>query len=339
VLARSPDHLGAIHYYIHAVEASDRPQRAEAPADRLRGAIPGAGHLVHMPSHIYFRLGRYRDALEDNKRAVAADEKYLTETNAPMGDYRLGYYPHNVHFVLVSAQMSGEGETVIAAAEKLQAMIPDAAAREFAAVQPMKVAPYFAHAQFSAPERVLALPEPDKGMPYVVAMWHYARGVALAARGEFDQARREEAAIDALNNSAALQTVTSAGVPAADVLMIASQIVLARVFQAQGNFEGAVDLYEKAAALQDKLPYMEPPYWYYPVRQSLGAALLQAGRLDAAEQEFQLSLRRAPNSAWARYGLAEVYKARGDATAATREEDALGRTWTGDRRLLQVRNL
>ena len=339
VLARSPDHPGAIHYYIHAVEASDRPQRAEAPADRLRGAIPGAGHLVHMPSHIYLRVGRYRDALEDNKKAAAADEKYLTETNAPMGEYRLGYYPHNVHFVLVAAQMSGEGETVIAAAEKLQSVIPDAAAREFAAVQPMKVAPYFAHAQFSAPERVLALPEPDKGMPYVVAMWHYARGVALAARGEFDKARAEANAIAALNKPETLQAVTSAGVPASDVLMIASQIVQARVFQAERNFAAAVDLYEKAAALQDKLPYMEPPYWYYPVRQSLGAALLQAGRLEAAEQQFQLSLRRAPNSAWTHYGLAELYKTRGNAPAADREEEVVRRTWTGDRRLLQVGNL
>lgn len=339
VLARRPDHPGAVHYYIHAVEASDRPQRAEAPADRLRGAIPGAGHLVHMPSHIYLRVGRYRDALDDNKKAVAADEKYLTETNAPMGDYRLGYYPHNVHFVLVAAQISGEGETVIAAAEKLQAVIPDEAAREFPAVQPIKAAPYFAHAQFSAPEQILALPEPAKGMPYVQAMWHYARSVALAARGEFDKARAEAAAIDALNNTDALSSVTGAGVPASDVLMIASQIVQARVLQAQGNFAAAVELFEKAAALQDKLPYMEPPYWYYPVRQSLGAALLQAGRLDAAEQQFQLSLRRAPNSAWTHYGLAELYKARGDAAAVKREEDAVSRTWTGDRRLLQVKNL
>jgi tetratricopeptide (TPR) repeat protein len=115
--------------------------------------------------------------------------------------------------------------------------------------------------------------------------------------------------------------------------------VQARVLQGERNFAAAADLYEKAAALQDKLAYMEPPYWYYPVRQSLGAALLQAGRLDAAEQQFQLSLRRAPNSAWARFGLAEVYKARGNAAAATREEEAVGRTWTGDRRLLQVRNL
>ena len=129
VLARNPDHPGAIHFYIHAVEASDRPQRAEPYADRLRGAIPGAGHLVHMPSHIYYRVGRYLDALEDNKTAVKVDEKYLADTNAPMGVYRLGYYPHNVHFVMAAAEMAGDGQTVIAAAEKLRELIPDEAAR------------------------------------------------------------------------------------------------------------------------------------------------------------------------------------------------------------------
>jgi tetratricopeptide (TPR) repeat protein len=149
VLTRSPDHAGAIHLYIHAVEASDRPQRAEPYADRLRGAVPAAGHLVHMPSHIYYRVGRYLDALADNKAAVAVDEKYLAETAAPMGVYRLGYYPHNVHFVLASAQMSGDAPTVIAAADKLRGLIPDEVARGIALVHPVKAASYFAHAQFS----------------------------------------------------------------------------------------------------------------------------------------------------------------------------------------------
>src|SRR5204863_1306768 len=160
VLARAPNHPGAIHYYIHAVEASDNPQRAEPYADRLRGAIPGAGHLVHMPSHIYYRIGRYLDALADNKTAIGVDEKYLASTNAPMGVYRLGYYPHNVHFVLASAQMAGDGPTVIAAAEKLRGLIPDEVARVIALVQPVKAAPYFAHALFSPPPPVMALPDP-----------------------------------------------------------------------------------------------------------------------------------------------------------------------------------
>ena len=202
VLARNPDHPGAIHFYIHAVEASDRPKRAEPYADRLRGAIPGAGHLVHMPSHIYYRVGRYLDALEDNKTAVKVDEKYLADTNAPMGVYRLGYYPHNVHFVMASAQMAGDGQTVIAAAEKLSELIPDEAARGIAMVQPVKAAPYFAHAQFSTPETILALPDPGDAIPYVKAMWLYTRGVALAARRDFAGATAAANAIETLERTA-----------------------------------------------------------------------------------------------------------------------------------------
>src|SRR5205085_12498581 len=165
VLVRNPDHPGAIHYYIHAVEASERPERAEPYADRLRGAIPGGGLLVHMPSHIYYRIGRYLDALADNKTAIGVDEKYLAATNAPMSVYRLGYYPHNVHFVMASAQMAGDGATVIASAEKLGGLIPDEVARGIAMVQPVKAAPYFAHALFSPADAILALPDPGDTIP------------------------------------------------------------------------------------------------------------------------------------------------------------------------------
>ena len=202
VLARNPNHPGAIHFYIHAVEASDRPKRAEPYADRLRGAIPGAGHLVHMPSHIYYRVGRYLDALNDNKTAVKVDEKYIADSNAPMGVYRLGYYPHNVHFVMASAQMAGDGQTVIAAADKLRELIPDEAARGIAMVQPVKAAPYFAHAQFSSPETILALPDPGDAIPYVKAMWLYMRGIALAARHNFASAAATADAIEILERTA-----------------------------------------------------------------------------------------------------------------------------------------
>jgi tetratricopeptide (TPR) repeat protein len=339
VLARDKNHPGAIHYYIHAVEASDRPERAEPYADRLRGAIPGAGHLVHMPSHIYYRVGRYLDALHDNKIAVAVDEKYLAATDAPMGVYRLGYYPHNVHFVLAAAQMSGDGPTAIAAAEKLRGLIPDEAARAIAITQPVKAAPYFAHAQFSPPETILALADPGDAIPYVKAMWHYARGVAQAARRDFAAAEAEANAIEALERNADFSLLKSAGVPAKDVLELARAVIEGRVAQAKGDPKAAVEHFEHAAALQDSLPYMEPPYWYYPVRQSLAAALLQAGRLDEARDQFQRALKRAPNNGWSYFGLSELHKARGDGEAAKKAEAELAKTWIGDRALLQLSRL
>ena len=339
VLARNPNHPGAIHFYIHAVEASDRPKRAEPYADRLRGTIPGAGHLVHMPSHIYYRVGRYLDALEDNKTAVKVDEQYLADTNAPMGVYRLGYYPHNVHFVMAAAQMAGDGQTVIAAAEKLRELIPDEAARGIAMVQPVKAAPYFAHALFSSPETIIALPDPGDSIPYVKAMWLYARGVALAARRDFASAAAAADAIGTLEHTADFKLLKESNIPAQDVLRIAQTLILARVAQAKGDTSIAIAQFEKAAALQDALPYTEPPYWYYPIRQSLAAALLQAGRFDEAEQQFQRALARAPANAWSYFGLAELYKARGNTAAANQAEADLARTWIGDRRLLQISNL
>ena len=339
VLAKNPDHPAAIHYYIHAVEASDRPQRAEPYADRLRGAIPGAGHLVHMPSHIYYRVGRYLDALADNKVAVGVDEKYLAETNAPMGVYRLGYYPHNVHFVMASAQMAGDGATVIAAAEKLNGLIPDEVARGIAMVQPVKAAPYFAHAQFSTPDTILALPDPGNAIPYVKAIWHYARGLAHASRHDFAAATGESNAIEAIERSADFALLNASGVPAQDVLKLASAVIEARVAQAQGNFTSAIERFEQASNIQDGLAYTEPPYWYYPVRQSLAAALLQAGRLAEAEDQFQRALKRAPANGWSYFGLVQLYKARGDSAAAAKAEAELARTWVGDRGLLEISRL
>lgn len=339
VLARNPDHIGAIHLYIHAVEASDRPKRAEPYADRLRGAVPGAGHLVHMPSHIYYRVGRYLDALEDNKTAVKVDEKYLDDTKAPMGVYRMGYYPHNVHFVMASAQMAGDGPTVIAAAEKLGKLIPDEAAKGIAMVQPVKAAPYFAHAQFSTPETILALPDPGDAVPYVKALWLYARGVALATQKDFARATAAADAIEKLERESDFKLLKESGIPAQEVMQIARTVILARVAQAKGDKAAAVTQFEKAAALQDALPYTEPPYWYYPVRQSLGAALLQAGRHADAQQQFERALKRAPANGWSYYGLAELHKSRGNAAAARKAEADLAKTWIGDRKLLQISNL
>jgi tetratricopeptide (TPR) repeat protein len=337
VLARDPNHPGALHYYIHAVEASDRPRRAEAAADRLRGALPGAGHMVHMPAHIYYRIGRYFDALAVNKDAVAADENYLKASDAPMGVYRLGYYPHNVHFILASAMMSGDGPAAIAAAEKLANLIPDDRLKKAPGAQTIKAAIYFAHAQFSTPDTILALPDASDAGPYVSAMWHYARGVAQVLKGDLGAATAEANAIAALARIGQFDALKK--VPALDVLALAQNVVEARVAQAKGDSKTAIAKFAAAAALQDRLRYTEPPYWYYPVRQSLAAALLQAGRFDEALHQFQQALRRAPNNGWTYYGLAQLHKARRNAKAAREAEAQLANTWIGDKALLDISRL
>ena len=339
VLARNPTHPGAQHYYIHAVEASDRPGRAERAADQLRGTMPGAGHMVHMPGHIYYRIGRYFDSLAVNKDAVVADEKYLAASNAPMGVYRLGYYPHNVHFILASAQMSGDGEAAITAARRLEGLIPDSQLSKAPGTQPIKAAIYYAHAMFSSPDTILALADPGTNAPYLAAMWHYARGVAQARRGDVAAGTTEASAIASIAKTADLSLLKDAGIPVADVLKLAQAVVEARIAQAKGDRATAIVRFGEAAAIQDTLRYSEPPYWYYPVRQSLAAALMQAGKFDQAREQFQLALKRAPNNGWTHYGLAQLYRKRGDARAAADAEAQLAKTWIGDRALLEVSRL
>jgi tetratricopeptide (TPR) repeat protein len=338
VLKANPNHPGAIHYYIHTVEASADPRRAERYAERLPKLMPGAGHLVHMPSHIYYRVGRYKDSLAANKQAVAVDEAYLADQK-PTGVYPAAYYVHNIHFAVVSAQMAGDGKAAIEAAHKLSGVVTDDMAREFPLAQPVKAAPYFAHAQFSEPDTILAVPAPGAGLPYVQGLWHYARGVAYAAKGDAGSARREAAAIERLRQSGDFQSLNEVMVPAKDSLQIAGHVLEARIAQAKGDPASAAGHFERAAALEEQLAYMEPPYWYYPVRQSLGAVLLQMGDLDGAEQAFRSSLVRAPNNGWALYGLAEVYRKRGDSRRASATEELLANAWAGERKQLDLARL
>src|SRR3982751_4660882 len=321
-MANNPDHPGAIHLYIHAVEASDRPARAEAGADRLAALMPGAGHIVHMPSHIYYRVGRYRDALAANKAAVAADEAYIAD-HKPSGPYPLAYYPHNLHFLVAAAHAAGDGKTALDAAGKLQKVVTAEMASAIPMVQPDMAAPYWATAMFGTPEAVLALTVPDNAPTYVKAMWRYARGLALVAQGRADEAANEIGAIQALEGEDDLAKAASAGIPGPDVLQIAREVLTGRIAQAKGDLPAAIAAFERAAVLQEGLAYMEPPYWYYPVRQSLGAALLAAGRVTEAEVAFQAALQRAPNNGWALFGLTGAAKARGDSAAAQDAEARL----------------
>ena len=330
VLERNPNHPGAIHYYIHAMEASSVPEKALPPARRLAALIPGAGHIVHMPSHIYYRVGLYKDALDSNLAAIATDEKYFQRHDSdPV--YKGAYYPHNIHFVMVSALMGGDGKTALDAAAKLDKALPVALLKDLSVMQPVKAAPYFSHVQFSSPATLVALPDPGPDLVLVKAMWHYARATGFARQGNAEQSRREVDAIAAIERTADFKPLLAWGVPAPDIVRTAWAVAAARLADAQGNLLDAIRLYQEAIAVQDKLPYTEPPFWYYPVRQSLGSVLLRAGRLDEAEQVFRMSLARTPSNGWALRGLMEVYKQRGDQPALAAASKRFTTTWLGKR--------
>jgi tetratricopeptide (TPR) repeat protein len=338
VLQRSPNHPGAIHYYIHLTEASGDPARAVHHAQRLGKLMPGAGHVVHMPFHTFFRVGMYKEAIEANRQGVIADENYIQRA-APTGIYPQGYYPHNVHSLMVSAQMAGDGATVIESANKLEKIVSDATAKNIAWVQPIKAAPYFSHAQFSDAKTILELADPGAEFPYVQAMWRYARGVGLAAAGDVPAAQAEVDAIVKLEQTADLSNLITGGVPAKEVLRLAQHVANARIAQANNDLPGAIEHFKTSIALADALPYTEPPYWYYPIRQSLGAVQLLSGDLAGAEETFRASLVRAPNNGWALYGLEEVFKRRGDDVNAKAAQQLLDKAWLGDVRTLNLASL
>ena len=339
VLARSPDHPQAAHLYIHLMESTAEPARAEAAADRLaRPLVPAAGHLVHMPGHLYYRVGRFADAIRVNVAAARVDEAYLARSKEA-GLYRFGYYPHNVHFIVTSAQMAGDMKTAIREARRLGAILNTDLSASMPWVQPVDAAPYLAYAQFASPAETLALPPPDTRLPYVTAMWHYARAVARAQTRDDARFAIELAAIAKIRETTDFKPMVDQLVPAPDLLRLAETVAKGRLAYAHGRYSDAVKLYEQAASIEDGLRYMEPPFWYYPVRQSLGAALYRAGRFKEARQTFIAALAQSPNNGWALFGLAATHRALGDRVSAAAAEAALKRAWLGDRRWLRMDRL
>ncbi|MDN8613439.1 tetratricopeptide repeat protein [Variovorax ginsengisoli] len=328
VLKRNNTHPGAIHLYIHAVEASAQPDRALPYAKRLGALVPGAGHLVHMPAHIYYRVGLYRDSLEANRRAIQVDEAYFkTSPSDPL--YKAAYYPHNIHFVMVSAQMGGDGGTAVDAAAKLDASVPAELVKMFPILQPIKAAHYTTRAQFSDPDTILKLAPPSDDVVLVSTMYHYARAIAYAQRKDKAGAQREIDAIAAIERTADFKPFEPWGLPAKEIVRTAGLVATGRLADATGDLDAAAKAYTEAVAIEDALAYTEPPYWYYPVRQSLGSVRLRQGKLDEAEQAFRDSLARVRNNGWALAGLAEVERRKGDANAERAAREAYRRAWFG----------
>lgn len=310
VLDRNPDHAGAIHLYIHLMEPSTMPEKAAPGADRLAALVPGSGHLVHMPGHTYFRIGRYLDSLTTNVEAVKVDEAYLASVDGS-DLYRYGYYPHNVHFVLVSAQMAGDGDTTLKFSEKLDKLIPISAVETAPFVQPIKASPMFAYLQYGDSDMVQGIGMPPETLPYLKAMWHYVRGVDFAWNGKVAEAKVEADAILVLSEGVDFDDY-GAGNPVKELFLLANHLVHARIDQKNSAYDSALVHTQKAVQLQSMLEYTEPPLWYYPVEQTLGALYLQKGEPEKAVGAFRASLIRHPNNAWSLYGMLKAQEAAGD---------------------------
>lgn len=338
VIARNPAHVQAGHLYIHLLEAADG-QRAEAAADRLGNpTAPSAGHLVHMPSHIYQVRGRYADSMRVNVAAARADEAYIRSA----GDHslvRYGYYPHNVHFIVISAQMAGDMDTAVREAERLRMLMDPETSAKIGWIQVIDAAPYQAMAQFAAPEAILAMPAPDARLPYATAMRHYARAVAYAQQRNKVGFDGEIAAMDALTKADAFADLTAQLVPAVDLVAMAQEVARGRFSTAEGRYDEAAGHYRQAIAIEGRIPYTEPPYWYYPVNQSLGAALFLAGKPAEASEAFRAALAQSPRNGWALYGLARSEDALGRKAEAEAARQAFVRAWAGQPQWLRMERL
>lgn len=308
VLARNPLHPMAIHLYIHAVESSSKPERAEAPADILLDLVPGAGHLVHMPSHIYWRVGRYADASKSNEMAAAVDEAYIAACNA-QGFYPAAYYPHNIHFLWASSSMEGRSKVAIEAGEKVAKNVRIEMIDQFPGVEFFKTIPMQSLVQFGRWNEVLQQPAPAERLEYANGIWHYTRAIAFANTGELTMAKKEQAMLGAYKNTDDVLHLDSIYYPASMLLDIADSLALGEIAMAEDNTTEAIEQFTKAVTVQDELPYTEPPFWYYPTRLSLGKALLASGNASEAERVFKENLTRYPRNGWAMYGLINALKA------------------------------
>ena len=314
VMDADPDHPLALHLYIHALEASSNAAKAEPAADRLANLVPGSGHLVHMPSHIYFRVGRYQDSALANIRAAEVDEAYIAQCNA-QGFYPALYYPHNIHFLWASATMQGQSALSLDSARRVVANVRVEQVEQFPTIQFFRTVPMLSLVRFARWEEILEEPEPYEPFAFARAIWHYGRGVAHAALGDAEAARIELAAIEGLEPE--VDEIFMGNVyPARDLLEIAKSLLRGEMAYRSGDAANAVLAFEEAVSLQDALPYTEPPFWYYPTRQSLGAALLASNRLAEAQAVFEADLEQYPMNGWSMFGLAEALRRQGDEAGA-----------------------
>ena len=325
VMAGNPNHPGALHLYIHLMEAYE-PNKAEPAADRLLTLMPAAGHMVHMPAHIYQRVGRYADAAKSNEMAIAADEDYISQCRA-QGLYPMAYYPHNLHFLWFAATADGRSKLAIEAARKTASRVDDETLKAVPLLAGFRVVPYFALTRFGKWDEMLSEPEPPATSAYLRGTWHYARGTAFLGKGQPDAADQELTKLNTLMADKTLDEPLFSPNTGRAILSIAQEVLAGEIAAAKKNYDGAILHLERAVRLEDALVYTEPAEFHYPPRHALGAVLLQANRPAEAETVYWEDLRRNRDNGWALFGLVQALKAQNKTEDAALVEARLKKAW------------
>jgi tetratricopeptide (TPR) repeat protein len=331
VMARDPEHAGALHLYVHAVEASPDPSRGVAAADTLRELLPGSGHLVHMPAHIYARVGRWHDAVIANQKAIGADDAYLAICKPGPGVYPLGYVPHNHHFLWFAATMEGASAIAIDAARTTGEKTSDAKLMRmpgFEAMQNFSLTPYYAAVRFGRWDDVVATPKPADDLPYMQAMWNYGQAMAAVAQGRIEDAKKfHQALAPAATDPAIEKLMAWDRYSLIGGVQVAERFVAADIARAEKDYDAAIAALNTAVTIEDTLPYDEPPAWNWPARLALGRVLLEAGKAAEAEQAYRDELERNPENGWSLHGLAKSLKAQGKRKEAAEVEARFAKAW------------
>jgi tetratricopeptide (TPR) repeat protein len=324
-----PDHPGANHLYIHAVEASNDPDRAVPAADRLGHLVPVAGHLVHMPSHIYIRVGRYPDAAQANRDAIVADEDYITQCRA-QGMYPIGYYPHNIHFLWAALAMEGRSQESMEAARKVASKHTDEHLHQpgFGFGHLLRTIPLFSMVRFGQWDQIMAEPAPTGDSAFATGIWHWSRGLAFANQGKAKEANTE---LEEVKKAAADPSVAKLDIFGGNtldkLLAVADEFLAGEIAARQKKFPAAITHFQKAVELEDALRYREPPDWPIPAREWLGATLLAAGRPAEAEKVYRQNLDRHRDNGWGLSGLAKSLDAQGKKQEAADARQRFEKAW------------
>lgn len=326
VMRRNPKHPGALHMYIHLMEPTSTPERAEKAADTLLTLMPAAGHMIHMSSHIYQRVGRYADSVKSNQLAIAADEDYIAQCRA-QGIYPMMYYPHNIHFLWFAATADGQSKVAIESAREAAGKVDDAVLEAIPMAAIFRMVPYWALARFGHWKEILEEPAPPSTSPFLKGSWHYVRGLAFVATQELEQAEQELGALRTIMKNPSMDLPLFSKNTARTVLSAAPEVLAGKIAAARGTFDQAIAHLEQAVRLEDALVYTEPSEFSAPPRLTLGAILLKAGHPSEAETVYWEDLRRNRNNGWALFGLMQALQAQNKNEQAALIEARFKKAW------------